>query len=126
MVHLLSALIVGSVYGSGYSLRGGALNLYKLSVVMLCIYMVAAATGFVLEDTLFGLIGQGNWGIFSYAREVVVYSLWLQSLICMALSVASFINARRLRYLAGGVFFATLFLALAYATTTQAMAFSLR
>ena len=126
MVHLLSALIVGSVYGGGYSLRGTKVNLYKLSVVMLGIYMIASVTGFFFEDTFFGLIGQGSWGIFTYAREVVVYSLWLQSLICMALSVASFINGRRLRYLAGGILFATLFLALAYATSPQATVLSMR
>jgi hypothetical protein len=125
MVHLLSALIVGSIYGGGYSLRGGKLGLYKLSIIMLCVYLVAAVGGFLLEDGLYGMIGQGNWGIFSYAREVLVYSLWLQSLICAALSVASFINARHWRYLAGSVAFALLFLVLAYATSTQAMALPL-
>jgi hypothetical protein len=71
-------------------------------------------------------LGHANWSIFSYARQVVVYSLWLQSLICIALSVASFMNARRLRYIAGGVLFTAIFLFIAYATSTQALALTMR
>src|SRR5689334_6982321 len=109
MIHLLSALIVGSIYSGGYSLRGKKLNLYKLSVVTLTILVVTVAATFLLEDPLYGMLGHSYWSIFSYARDVVVYSLWLQSLICLALSVASFINARHWRYLAGSVFFGLIF-----------------
>jgi len=122
MVHLLSALIVGSVYSGGYSLRGKKLNLYKLSVITLCILVAAAIGSFLIEGSLTGAMDHSSWSIFLYAREVIVYSLWLQSLICAALSIASFINARHWRYLAGSVFFGIIFIALAFATSSQAIA----
>ena len=126
MIHLLSALIVGSVYSGGYSLRGRDLPLYKVSTLFLLALLSVSAGAFYFEVEIQALLGGEYWSTVAYAREVLVYSVWLQSLICVALSIASFIVGRKWRYLAGGVLFAAIFLALAYATGNPVMAATLR
>jgi hypothetical protein len=126
MIHLLSALIVGSVYSGGYSLRGRDLPIYKVSIILLLTLLGMSAGAFYFEVEIQTLLGGEYWRTIAYAREVLVYSVWLQSLICVALSIASFIVGRKWRHLAGGVLFAAIFLALAYATTNPVMANTLR
>jgi len=126
MIHLLSALFVGSIYGGAYSLRGGKAHVYRISVILLCILLVAVVSSIVWETQIVMLIGEGSWGTVDYAREILIHALWLQSLVCTALSVVALINRRNLKYLAGACASCMLFIVLAYANGSGAMAHVLR
>ncbi|MDB5035696.1 MAG: hypothetical protein JWQ98_2937 [Chlorobi bacterium] len=124
MIHLVSALIIGSVYGGGYAARGKELPIYRLSIALLVLMLAIAGSAFLFENQLYGLIG-GQWGTFLFARNIAVYALWLQSLICTVLSIVALKTRWHWKYIALGVMFCVLFIALAYATsnaTSMAMA----
>ena len=110
MIHLLSALIVGSIYGGAYSLRGNAVRIYRLSVILLVALLGLLLPSIIWENQLIEFDGGNWWGTISYARDVLLYSLWLQSLICTTLSVVGLVNQRQRRYLAGACVFCVIFL----------------
>ena len=117
MIHLLSALIVGSIYGGAYSFRGNAVRIYRLSVIVLLALLAVLLPSLIWERELLASIGDDWWGTVTYARDVLVHSLWLQSLICTALSIVGMINGRQRRYLAGACTFSIIFVILAYANS---------
>jgi hypothetical protein len=124
MIHLVSALIIGSVYGGGYAVGGKDLPIYRLSIALLVALLGIAGSAFLFESQLYNAIG-AQWGIFLFARNIAVYALWLQSLICTALSIVALKNRWHWKYIALGIMFCVLFIALAYATsntTSMAMA----
>jgi hypothetical protein len=117
MVHLVSAIIVGSVYGCCYALRGKDANVYRVSVGFLVALLAIVGVSFLYESQIYTMAGATNWGVVSYARAAAVYSLWLQSLLCTALSIVALMKVRHWKYLALGITFVAIFIALAYATS---------
>ncbi len=122
MIHLLSALLVGSIYGGAYSLRGKAVHPYRLSVVLLFALLGLLLPSIIWEGQLATSVGADWWGTVAYARDVLLCSLWLQSLICTALSIVGMVSQRQRRYLPGACAFCLLFLVLAYANSNGSAA----
>ena len=117
MVHLVSAIIVGSVYGCFYAIKGKEANIYRVSVGFLVVLLAIVGASLLYENQIYTMAGATNWGVVSYARAAAIYSLWLQSLLCTALSVVALMKVRHWRYLALGITFVAIFIALAYATS---------
>ncbi|MEP7219733.1 MAG: hypothetical protein ABI876_12500, partial [Bacteroidota bacterium] len=65
MIHLVSALIIGSVYGGGYATRGKDLPIYRMSIVLLVLLLGIAGSAFLFENQLYNAIG-AQWGMFLF------------------------------------------------------------
>lgn|GEM_PF-3599270 len=119
MVHVVSAMIVGSVYACCYALRGRDVNIYRVSVALLFALLGIVGAAFFYENDIYGMAGAANWGVVTYARGAALYALWLQSLLCTALSVVALMKVRHWKYLALGLTFCAIFIALGYATSNS-------
>lgn len=126
MIHLLSALIVGAVYGGAYSAGGRSVPVYRFSVILLLVFFAVVSGSIIWETELLALLGENSWATLDYGRNVLGHSLWLQSLICAVLSIFAMTSGRNWKYLAGACVSGVLFIVLAIMGGGEALAAVLR
>lgn len=78
-------------------------------------FLAAISLPFTLWASELSLaIGDQYFRTVTYAGEILLYSLWLQSLLCLGLSIVALAKDRQLKYAATGFLFCSIFLTLAF------------